>query len=227
MSPYGRICVSIAERDSAAAVAAARRCMAHADVVEIRLDAMADPNLESMVAALDRPLLFTCRPRWEGGLYEGGEEARIDLLIRAADLGAYVDLELAAATSHRSRLRKACAASGCTLLLSQHDFTATPERTVLEGILAAMIDAGAEVGKIVTTAHGPEDVVRVLGLQIEAGRRGFPLCAFCMGKAGRISRVATLALGGFMSYAAPDREHATAPGQLEVADLRHILALMG
>ena len=44
-----------------------------------------------------------------------------------------------------------------------------------------------------------------------------------MGKAGVISRAATLELGGFMTYAASDTGEITAPGQLSVSALRSIL----
>jgi 3-dehydroquinate dehydratase-1/3-dehydroquinate dehydratase/shikimate dehydrogenase len=66
-------------------------------------------------------------------------------------------------------------------------------------------------------------VRRVLALLELAEQRGFPLIAFCMGAAGRVSRVATLALGGFMTYAAADGAAGTAPGQLSVSQLRGML----
>jgi 3-dehydroquinate dehydratase type I len=86
-----------------------------------------------------------------------------------------------------------------------------------------MIASGAHVGKIVTTAQTANDVLRVLALQQEARAAGFPLTAFCMGEAGRISRLATLYLGGYMSYACLNEAQATAPGQLSVHRLRQLI----
>ena len=67
----------------------------------------------------------------------------------------------------------------------------------------------------------------MLNLQDEAATLGFPLIAFCMGRAGMISSIATLELGGFMTYAAPDNGPVTAPGQLPASVLRTILTSLG
>ena len=75
-------------------------------------------------------------------------------------------------------------------------------------------------------AHDYHDVLRVLNLQEEAARMDIPLIAFCMGRPGVISRVATVELGGYMTYCAAHEDEATAPGQLSVAVLRQIEALM-
>jgi 3-dehydroquinate dehydratase-1/3-dehydroquinate dehydratase/shikimate dehydrogenase len=87
-------------------------------------------------------------------------------------------------------------------------------------------DKGAHIAKIVTMAHDFHDVLRVLSLQEEAARMDIPLIAFCMGQPGVISRVATVELGGYMTYCAVSESEATAPGQLSVAVLRQIDGLM-
>jgi 3-dehydroquinate dehydratase-1 len=80
------------------------------------------------------------------------------------------------------------------------------------------------VGKIVTMANSYEDVLRVLNLQTIAVENNFPLIAFCMGRMGMVSRLSTLRLGGFMTYAAPDDGgDESAPGQMEVSTLRTML----
>jgi len=50
--------------------------------------------------------------------------------------------------------------------------------------------------------------------------------AFCMGAAGTISRLATLYLGGWMTYVALAPEQATAPGQLTVHDMHTLTSLL-
>jgi len=89
-----------------------------------------------------------------------------------------------------------------------------------------MIDSGADIGKIVTTAVSPEDALRILSLQEAAMAASFPLSAFAMGAHGAISRLATLYLGGFMTYAALSPEQATAPGQITVQNLHALLSLL-
>src|SRR5262245_43806775 len=78
---------------SAADLVAARR-PATADLVELRLDSVADPDVAGALARRRQPVVVTCRPPWEGGHFKGSEEERQRLLRQAFDLGAeYVDVE--------------------------------------------------------------------------------------------------------------------------------------
>ncbi|OIP44710.1 MAG: type I 3-dehydroquinate dehydratase [Deltaproteobacteria bacterium CG_4_10_14_3_um_filter_60_8] len=221
-----KICVSIAAATTALALAAARAAEPVADVLEIRLDSLADPALAPFLATLGTPLLFTNRPVWEGGQAAGQEIDRVALLVAAAQAGAaYVDIELRSERRLFDQVRTA--ADSTAVIASWHDFAGTPDTKELTAILRSQQAAGATIGKIVTTAHTFQDVLRVLNLQTEAAALGFPLIAFCMGQAGLISRIATLELGGFMTYAAPDTGSATAPGQLPASIMRTILASLG
>jgi len=95
----------------------------------------------------------------------------------------------------------------------------------LADILAEQIDSGAHIGKIVTVAHDRFDVLKVLNLLEKAADKNFPLCAFCMGETGRLSRIASIFFGGFMTYGALNEAQATAPGQLSVSKLNEVLKM--
>ncbi len=219
-----RICVSIADPALAAALAAAKAAEPLADVLEIRLDSLDEPDVAPFLEQLDKPLLFTCRPDWEGGNFAGEEETRIDLLCQAAKSGAaYVDIELRADDDSRRQLLAAAKGTNCQVIVSWHDFKVTASAQGLSKVFQEMYRSGADIGKLVTTARDYRDVLRVLSLQDEAAEMDFPLIAFCMGPLGVISRVATCDLGGYMTYAAPSKEAATAPGQLPVATLHAML----
>jgi len=225
--PHGGICVSIAAADTAGAVSAVLPIQQDVNVVEIRLDAMQEANIPELCRRIDRPLLFTNRPAWEGGLSTEQEEKRISLLLEAArHQAALVDLELKTAMPLRERLLDSLSTSQTRLIISHHDFDRTPDSASLSNILQQQVQSGAHIGKIVTMAHDHLDVLRVLHLQCEAQRYNFPLIAFCMGQEGKISRVITLLLGGFMTYAALNEQQATAPGQLSVAELRNSLSIL-
>lgn len=227
MAGRGLICVSVAAEHGAAVLAAVAPVVDLVDVIEIRMDALRDPDLEHCIAALPKSVLVTNRPTWEGGQYTGSETERIDVLCRALQWGArYVDVELAAAPELRAKLLLAAKQHGAQVIVSRHDFQGTPSAAQLQSTLAEMQASGADIGKIVVTAASPADALRILALQTEAMAADFPLCAFAMGAAGTITRLATLHLGGFMTYAALSPELATAPGQLAVHDLRRLLALL-
>ncbi len=225
--PRGRICVSIGVDNEAVAREAITPVLPLVDVIELRLDCMRDPRVDRFIAGMEKPVLVTNRPDWEGGQWTASEQERADLLCRALDWGArYVDIELLAAPEIRAQVLDRAATAGAKVIISSHDFQSTPNQEVLEDRLAQMMTTGADIAKIVVTAHGPEESLRILALQEKAMAAHFPLCAFAMGSAGAISRLATLYLGGFMTYAALTPEGATAPGQLSVQELHAMLPIL-
>lgn len=221
----GGICISVGAPDTNSTVSAVKPLEQDIDVVEIRLDAMQQVSLPDICTAISRPLLFTNRPEWEGGQYTGPEEKRIVPLLEAVQHKAsFVDLELRSSNEYREQLLAEIHGSQTRLIISYHDFEGTPDSTELLATLHEQINSGAHIGKIVTMAHSYLDVLKVLNLQCEAEAHDFPLIAFCMGKEGQLSRIATLLLGGFMTYAALDEQQATAPGQLTVQQLKTAMA---
>lgn len=224
----GKVCVTIAEKELSLALGLAQAAAPLADLLEIRLDALAMPDFAPFLANLQgEQLLFTCRPEWEGGGYRGSEEDRVALLAAAATAGAaFVDIELRTNDDLRTGLIKSAQKGGAKVIVSWHDFKTTASPQALKSILQEQYRSGADWGKIVTTPRDFCDVLRVLNLQELAAEVGFPLCAFCMGNVGKVSRVATLGLGGAMTYAAPDGGQIAAPGQLPISALRRIQELL-
>ena len=217
----GKICVALAGKTSAEMMALAQSAaVQQADVLEIRLDSLAVPTIAPFIGTLSTPLLFTNRAAWEGGSFSGSEIDRINLLQQAIEAGAaYVDIELKTDSGLREALLKQAAAQGTQTIVSWHNFSSTPSPQALRVILQEQYRSQASIGKIVTMAQSFQDVLRVLDLQAEAAEIGLPLIAFCMGQVGVISRVASLGLGGYMTYAAADESLGTAPGQMTISSL--------
>src|SRR3979490_3540246 len=59
-----------------------------ADLVDLRLDSVSDPDVAGALAGRRRPVIVTCRPTWEGGRFAGSEEERKKLLAEALLLTA-------------------------------------------------------------------------------------------------------------------------------------------
>ncbi len=223
----GKICVSIGADDAYAVNGAIQPVLDFVDVVEIRLDAMDTPEVARCCSLLNKPLLFTHRPQWEGGEFIGFEDDRMGPLFEAVALqAAFVDFELRADPLLRKQLLEAMQDAPTQMILSWHDFASTPGTEDLNNILEQMMNSGAHIGKIVTTAHDVADVLRVLSLQEKALAKDFTLSCFCMGDIGLISRLATLYLGGYMTYGAVSRDQATAPGQLTVKQLYSLVTTL-
>ncbi len=222
----GKICMSVSAADVDILARTVQENSALVDLVEIRLDAMSSPEVDRCMQMVHLPLLFTNRPIWEGGAFSGSEEERLQPLLQAVKMqAAYVDLELRADQALREHLLYVKQSSPTRLILSWHDFTSTPTMEELTDLLRRMRTAGADIGKIVTTANTRDDVLRVLALLREADKIAFPISAFCMGTVGRISRFAAIYLGGEMTYVAASEDQATAPGQLSAARMNQLCTL--
>ena len=57
-----------------------RDAAADADLVELRLDALDDVDVEGALAGRRTPVVVTCRAPWEGGRFRGSEEERHGIL---------------------------------------------------------------------------------------------------------------------------------------------------
>ena len=209
------------------------------EMAEIRLDRcpLSLEEIEGLFGSSDVPLVATCRiadiladlQRADG--IPDTEKGRREQQIRAYDIterrltkaveagAAYIDLEMEAPAPMSKRLRKAAQENGTIVIRSYHDFTGTPSREKLAETVSQCREFGAEVVKIVTTAQCEADVQTVLSLYEDFDR----LIAFCMGEAGRQSRLDCLAKGAPYTYAAFTEDEATAPGQWTTASMEKAL----
>jgi 3-dehydroquinate dehydratase I len=202
------------------------------DMIELRLDTFSRQSLEeasgpfAYLASPGRlPAIATNRPVREGGAFEGPEKDRFNALLRAARAGAeWIDVEAGTPAEIMESLR----GFGSKILVSHHDFEKTPSVGELGKIVEQLCRSGADAVKIATQAASQADNLVVLGLIPFAKKEfGKELVAFCMGTAGRWSRVACLLLGSPWTYV---RLHAEAPaqwGQLSREELRAALDIFG
>ncbi|OPL14449.1 MAG: hypothetical protein AVO38_02455 [delta proteobacterium ML8_D] len=218
------ICVSLAEPTCDALLKRLQKVEAKADMVEVRLDAFVEiESLDFASLIKDRPcpFIFTNRSSAEGGLFTGSEDDRIGLLEKAISAGAdYIDIELRTDPVLRNAIVKKVHEAGAKLIISYHDFFGTPDTDKQIELFDSERQAGADIGKIVTTAKCTQDVLKVFSLYFKALDEAFPLIAFCMGPFGKMSRLACLAMGAYLTYASPSRGHETAPGQISLDELR-------
>jgi 3-dehydroquinate dehydratase/shikimate dehydrogenase len=182
---------------------------ATADLVELRLDHVDAPDVAGALADRRGPVIVTCRPRWEGGRYDGPEEQRRAWLEEALDLGAdFVDVEWAAGFDDVIRRDPR------RVVLSSHDFSGTPGD--LADRMRAMRASGARVVKIAVTARRLGDVVDLRRAARRAGASsGEEWALVAMGPRGVATRVLAAHMGSCWTYAGD-----AAPGQLTAAVMR-------
>ena len=236
------ICTTIQNRNIEQIYEALEQC----EMAEIRLDRceLTAKDIDELFTA-DIPLVATCRisevAATEPSLQELTEQSREikamqiaeRRLIRAIEAGArYVDVEIEAPKQMSKRVRQAAHESGTIFIRSYHDFDGTDSPEALKAIVEKCVYHGADMVKIVTTARSEADPEKVMALyswcheEKEAGNERIGaladggLVAFCMGEAGRQSRVDCLRHGSPYTYAALTEDEAAAPGQWPTAEMR-------
>ena len=213
-----RICAVIIASD----LAAIRQVEPWVDLLELRIDYVGDvwPTLAKQ---LTRPWIACNRSINEGGLWEHSEEARIEELLKAVELGAsMVDIELGT-TKLAQALPLIKGRASC--LVSFHDFQGTPSLDALKQIVQRQLDAGADICKVVTTANSPDDNLTVL--QLIAQFSEVRLVSLAMGNLGLTSRILCPLAGGDFTYASIERNKESAPGQMTVGELVQIYQMVG
>ena len=180
-----------------------------ADLVELRLDYVARPDVAGALADRRGPVIVTCRPTWEGGRFDGAEEERRRLLAQALERGAeYVDIEWRAGFDDLIRGRR-----GRNIVVSTHDFARLPDD--LDDRYRAMRATGAEVVKVAAAVGSLGETLTLAALGGQ-GRPDAGRVVIGMGAAGVPSRVLAGRFGSCWTYAGDG----VAPGQLTLDVLR-------
>jgi 3-dehydroquinate dehydratase type I len=170
----------------------AGRAAALCDVIELRLDYLPDAasRLADVVKSSTKPVMVTCRRAGEGGAFDGGERLRLDLLARAADVGAaWIDVEDDVPAADVAKL----AGRGAKIVRSLH-VPSLPERA--DDVVSRLLELPADAAKLVPLRATAADVVRLLDL---VGRRGEKLGAHVSNSP--FSRYAGAAMGSLFTYA--------------------------
>jgi len=212
-----RVCAAIVSND----IKAVRKVEPLVDLYEVRIDLIGD-GWPEVVKQLRKPWIACNRIVEEGGRWQGTEARRVEKLLQAIELGAeIVDIELR--TKNLSRIVNLVKKSA-RCLISFHDLEQTPPLDKMKEVVEKQLKAGADIGKVVTTARGFEDNLTVLKLISEFP--GVRLIAFAMGPLGSMSRVLCPLVGGELTYASIEKGKESAQGQITAEELRKIYELI-
>lgn len=226
------ICVPITETTAAPFLAAIDEALPLADAIELRLDYLAEDQLNEVFAALTarkdlaaRTLIYTFRPREQGGQRDLTLAERI-AFWRALNpdlisLHTLVDLEL--------DLVEKLVVEGSPIrwdnvICSHHDFSGT--RSDIDKTLDRLKRTPARVVKIATLARHPSDCASIFDIIDRAGQR--PVIALGMGLPGLATRVLALSRGAMLTFGSLRAGAESASGQptlAELNDLYHVKAL--
>ena len=241
------ICTTIQNKNLDQILEALESC----EMAEIRLDrcSLSLRDIEECFTS-DVPLVATCRiadliatepALQDESLTPQSKEIKAaqiaeKRLCKAIEAGArYVDVEIEAPKQMSKRVRNVAHENGTVFIRSFHDFEGTDSLEALKAVVEKCCYHGADMVKVVTTAHTQEDADKVLSLydwcsgmsaseneKIASLAEG-GLIAFCMGDAGRQSRLDCLRKGSPYTYAAVSEDEAAAPGQWTASEMASAL----
>ena len=152
-----------------------------ADMLELRLDHIKNPDLPLLLANRPKPVIVTITPQEENGAFTGADAERIALMEQAITLGAeYIDCNMG-----WQALPRLLSIKGNTrVIVSSHNYIETPPD--LAGLYREIAATGADAVKIATVANKISDGLRMLELISNADRA---CIGICMGEKGEVSRI--------------------------------------
>ncbi len=197
-----------------------------ADLVEFRMDKAENPIEQLETYDGELPIVATNRNQWFGGTAR--DTGRLDALFAASrfDAVAYVDLELETVRA-KEWLVEEFRGNGVDLIVSHHDFDATPEREVLTAIVEECAGYG-DVAKVATFPNDLSDALTLLSVLHEATQAGIDAAGIAMGETGSHTRVVGHVYGSKLGYAPLlDDDSDYAPGQIPLRTLAALVEATG
>ena len=208
-----------------------------ADVVEWRIDwfegvfdwAQMEDVLKALRETLDEmPILMTFRTSKEGGEKAIDDETYAEINIKAAKTGLIdlVDVEVFTGDEIVKKIIEGAHEAGVKVVASNHDFDKTPDKEDIVGRLCKMQELGADIPKIAVMPQSKKDVLTLLAATEEMATEHAdrPIITMSMAGTGVVSRLAGEAFGSALTFGAAAK--ASAPGQMEVNDLKKVLELI-
>lgn len=231
------VCVSVMDADKAGIAAEVKRLVEDgAEMIEWRVDAFEGVEslnevrevLETIAPLLtDTIFVFTFRSKEQGGQCSLDSRKVYDLHQAAAESKVvdFIDVEyfyIEDADIEVYELQK----MGAKVITSHHDFQETPSSDVLFMLLEQMKHSNADIVKLAMMPNEVEDVIRLLEETHDFHKRHpeQPLITMSMGKMGAVSRIAGETFGSCVTFGAG--KNASAPGQIPMKELQHILELL-
>ena len=217
---------------------AAQTAALRPDLVEWRLDRFdAAQDVQAVrqhLAKLRRilaeiPLIFTCRAFKEGGFRRLDPAVRLEI-NHAALASGHVDLidtEMSNGTQWIRELKDACRKAGVALILSYHNFDATPEEAFLVDRLVAAQQLGADIAKVAVMPAGFGDVLTLLRATFRARSEHLeiPMITISMEAHGALSRIVGGLFGSDITFAFGTI--GSASGQVPIESLRKAWCALG
>lgn len=201
------LCATVAEKTPKKAIQWARRAREYADLLELRVDHLENPDdMDRVLERVPEPLIVTVRPVSEGGHFRGSPRKRHRLLAEAVNRGVeYISVDQAIPLTERENI-------GGIQILTYHNHRETPAD--LSSLLSRyQEDEEADYIKISTYCNNLNDAFRLMDLEPNGTR---PIIVTGMGEPGLITRILYRKTSSYMTFGAANPGNPAAEGQPSV-----------
>ncbi|PIR55212.1 hypothetical protein COU74_02300 [Candidatus Peregrinibacteria bacterium CG10_big_fil_rev_8_21_14_0_10_36_19] len=206
------ICVPIQQNSFKSLLLKFKEAQKKANLTEIWFDSanLDQRQLDQVFKIKSKPIIYKC----ENSTFNK------DILNYPID---YIDLDIKTPAKDIKFIKKNY--PKIKIILSKHDFRATPTSNVLKKLAKKMVSNGADIVKIATFANSFSDSLRMLALLNSASHEGQKSIYICMGKYGKITRLTGHLLGNYLMFAPLTQAEKTASGQVSIDDLQKVIKL--
>lgn len=232
------IIVSTTGNDEESALKLARQAAQtpQVQVVELRVDKLDFATHVNKVTQLGqamrrelkgKPLLLTLRTKGEGGSLSPDDASYIALYQQWLEAGFadLIDIEMRIGAQAVDQLVAQAHQHHVAVILSYHDFQATPDNADMLRRLSWQAAHGADILKIAVMPKTPQDVSRLTDVTWQMRQRSDkPLLTMAMGGLGAVTRVSGEVFGSNLTFGTLGE--ASAPGQLDVQALDQALTTL-
>lgn len=206
-----------------------------ADILELRVDFFEkSEDVEFIKRAIKmvkensvKPLILTYRSGFEGGEKNIERADYTKLLMDVLDEAEFeiIDIELFAGKEFTEKLVKKAHENGVKVIMSNHDFSKTPDKSEIVNRLEQMYNAGADIAKIAVMPTDKKDVATLILATAEASEKlNVPVVTMSMSGMGLASRITGEQFGSSITFGAMSK--VSAPGQINVEELKNILEII-
>ncbi|MBK0026191.1 type I 3-dehydroquinate dehydratase [Stenotrophomonas sp. S48] len=235
-SPRTIVPITGASAELALQQAAAIAASTHTDLAEWRIDYLDIATDGSKLVALGKriqatlggkPMIVTFRTKAEGGAKAVSDRdygALYATLLRGG-FAQLIDVEMFRDPNVVQALVAQAHKAGVKVVMSNHDFQATPPREEIVARLLKQQAMGADVLKIAVMPRDAGDVLALLEATWQVRQRSDkPLLTMSMGGTGVVSRLAGETFGQALTFGMIGTP--SAPGQVEVEQLQDVLQVI-
>ena len=176
--------------------------------------------ISELKESIEKPVVFTCRSKTEGGHFPGNETQRIEILSKAIESEvSWIDLEINIDSEDRKKLHESANNSNTQVIASYHDVLETPNSEKIISLVEENIDSG-EIIKLCFKTNDHHDGIEIVNACWSLIDNPKKVSIMGLGPSGDWTRLHAPLLGQSMVYATLETDfHLGKKGLINVRDL--------